>query len=104
MNSLLNCALFGNVAPVVVTQHKSLNTSKGVIRNWKLARTDPEEIKENVPSVIDVQHITVKRDNMEVKRNTLILTFNSPKIPESFENLLFEHSSFSVCSESSVLL
>ena len=52
--------LFGNVAPVVVTQHKSLNTSKGIIRNWELARNDPEEIKDNVPSIIDVQRITVK--------------------------------------------
>ena len=38
-DNLLKCVLFGNVAPVVVTQHKSLNTSKGVIRNWELART-----------------------------------------------------------------
>ena len=84
-DNLLKCVLFGNVAPVVVTQHKSLNTSKGVIRNWELARTNPEEIKENVPSIIDVQRITVKRNNMEVKTNTLILTFNSPKIPESLK-------------------
>ena len=37
-DNLLKCVLFGNVAPVVVTQHKSLNTSKGVVRNWELAR------------------------------------------------------------------
>ena len=79
-DNLLKCVLFGNVAPVVVTQHKSLNTSKGVIRNWELARTNPEEIKENVPSIIDVQRITVKINNMEVKTNTLILTFNSQKL------------------------
>ena len=84
-NNLLKYVLFGNVAPVVVTQHKSLNTSKGVIRNWELARTNPEEIKGNVPSIIDVQRITVKINNMEVKTNTLILTFNSPKIPESLK-------------------
>ena len=84
-DNLLKCVLFGNVAPVVVTQHKSLNTSKGVIRNWELARTNPEEIKDNVPSIIDVQRITIKRNNMEVKTNTLILTFNSPKITESLK-------------------
>ena len=56
--------LFGNVAPVVVTQHKSLNVSKGVIRNWELARIDPDEIKENIPSIIDVQRIVVKGNNV----------------------------------------
>ena len=77
--------LFGNVAPVVMTQHKSLNVSKSVVRNWELTRNDPDEINENIPSIIDVQQIVVKRNNMEVKTNTLILTFNSPKIPESLK-------------------
>ena len=76
-DKFLKCVLFGNVATVVVTQHKSLNISKGVIKNWKLARTDHEEIKENIPSIIDVQRITAKRNNMELKTNTLILTYNS---------------------------
>ena len=44
-DSLLKCVLFGSVALVVVTAHKSLNSSKGVVRNWELARTDPDEIK-----------------------------------------------------------
>ena len=79
--------MFGGVAPVAVTAHKSLNSSKGVVKNWELARTDPDEIKENIPSIIDVQRIVVKRNNVEVevKTNTLILTFNSPKIPESLK-------------------
>ena len=68
-----------------MTAHKSLNSSKGVVGNWEHARTDPDEIKENIPSVIDVQQIVVKRSNVEVKTNTLILTFNSPKIPESLK-------------------
>ena len=80
--NLLKCVLFGNVAPVVVTQHKSLNVSKGCFRNWELVRTDLDEIKKNIPSIIDVQRIVVKRNNVEVKTNTQILTFNSPKIPE----------------------
>ena len=48
---ILKCVLFGGIAPVAVTAHKSLNSSKGVIRNWVLARTDPEEIKENVSMI-----------------------------------------------------
>ena len=84
-DNFLICVLFGGVAPVAVTAHKSLNSSKGVVRNRELARTDPDEIKENIPSIIDVQRIVVKRNNVEVKANTLILTFNSPKIPESLK-------------------
>ena len=76
-DNLLKCVLFGNIAPVVVTPHRSLNSSKGVVRNWELARTDPDEIKENIPSIVDVQRIVVKRNNMEIKTNTLILTFNT---------------------------
>ena len=68
-----------------MTAHKSLNSSKGVIRNWELARTDPEEIKENVPMITDVQRIVVNRNNTEIKTNTLILNFNTPKIPDSLK-------------------
>ena len=48
-----------------------------------IARTDPDEIKENVPMITDVHRIVVKRNNLEVKTNTLILTFITPKIPDS---------------------
>ena len=92
--------MFGGVAPVAVTAHKSLNSSKGVVRNWGLARTDPEEIKENVPMITDVQRIVVKRNNTEIKTNTLILTFNTPKIPDSLKKILFEYSCFAVCTKS----
>ena len=61
--------------PVAVTAHKSINSSRGVVRNWDLARTDLEEIKENVPMITDVQRIIVKRNNTEIKTNTLILSF-----------------------------
>ena len=82
-DNLLKCVLFGGVALVAVTAHKSLNSSKGVVRNWELARADPEEIKENVPMSTDVQRIVVKRNNTETKTNTLILILNTPKIPDS---------------------
>ena len=74
--------LFGGVSPVAVTVHKSRNSSKGT-GNWELGRTDPEEIKENVPVITDVQRIVVKMDNTEIKTNTLILTFYTLKIPDS---------------------
>ena len=56
-DNLLKCVLYGGIAPVAVTAHKSLNSSKGVIRNWELARTASDEIKENVPMITDVHRI-----------------------------------------------
>ena len=79
-DNLLKCVLFGGIVPVAVTPHKSLNSSKGVVRNWELARTDPDEIKENVPMITDVHRIVL--NNVEIKTNTLILTFNTPQIPD----------------------
>ena len=73
-DNLLKCVLFGSVAHAAVTPHKSLDSSKGVVRNWDLARTDPDEIKENVPIITDVHRIVVKRNNLKVNTNTLILT------------------------------
>ena len=65
-----------------MTAHKSLNSSKGEIRNWDLARTEPDEIKDNVMMITDVHRIVVKRNNVEININTLILTFNTPQIPD----------------------
>ena len=62
-----------------------------------------DKIKENIPSIVDVQRIVVKRNNMEIKTNTLILTFNTHKIPESL-SLLFKHSCLPVCSKSFALV
>ena len=66
-----------------MTPYKSLNCSKGVVRNWELVRTDPDKIKYNVPIITDVQRTVVKRNNTETKANTLMLTCYTPKVPES---------------------
>ena len=76
-DKLLKCVSFGNIAPVIVTPHRSLNSSKGVIRHWELARTSPDEIKRELPNVTDVYRIVVKRNNVEMSTNTMILTFNT---------------------------
>ena len=65
--------------------------------NWELARTDPDEIKENVPIITDVHRIVVKRNNVEIKTNTLILTFNTPQIPDYLKKILSEYSRYPVC-------
>ncbi len=85
-DNLLKCVSFGNIAPVVVTPHKFLNSSKGVIRNWELARTNPEEIKQEIPIITDVHRIVVKKNNTTVDTNTLIVTFNVPKVPENIRS------------------
>ena len=53
-------------------------------------------MKKNVPMITDVHRIVVKRNNLEVKTNTLILTFNTPKIPDS----LFEYPRITICTKS----
>ena len=50
--------------------------------------------------ITDVHGIAVKRNNLEIKTNTLVLTFNSPKIPDSLQNVLFKHYCVSICTES----
>ena len=50
--------------------------------------------------ITDVQCIVVKRNNTEIKTNTLILTFNAPKIPDSLKKMLFEYSCFAVYTKS----
>ena len=50
--------------------------------NWELARTDPENIKENIPIITDVHRIIVKINNEEIKTKPLILTFNTSKISD----------------------
>ena len=52
-----------------MTQPKSLNISKGGVRNWELARTDPDQI---LVHIFNVQCIIVKINQMEDKTNTFI--------------------------------
>ena len=84
-DSLLKCVSLGGIAPVTVSPHRSLNNCKVVIRNWELANCDPEEVKRNIPNIVDIHRIVSNRDGKEIKTNTLILTFNLPKIPSSLK-------------------
>ena len=66
-DNLLKCVSLGGLAPVTVSRHRSLNTCKGVIRNWELANCDPEEVKRNIPNIVDIHRIVLKRDGKEIK-------------------------------------
>ena len=66
-----------------VTPHKSLNTSKGIVRCPALIRQSNEHILEFIEEqgVTDVRRINVHRDGVLKPTNTFVLTFNTPELP-----------------------
>jgi hypothetical protein len=71
--------------PASVVPHKTLNSSKGIIRCKDISMCTEEEILEGLvdQGVINVKRIRVKRDGALVATHTYILEFNSIKLPES---------------------
>ncbi|GBN89331.1 hypothetical protein AVEN_63607-1 [Araneus ventricosus] len=71
--------------PVNVTAHATLNSSKGVISCGELLNVPVEEICKGFQSqgITHVHRIKIKRDGHLIDTKHLILTFHSPKIPES---------------------
>ena len=61
-----------------------MNASKGVVRNRELAKCDPKEIKEEMSDqcVTDAVVIKVKRDGVEHRTNTVILSFSTSTPPK----------------------
>jgi len=70
--------------PVKVSPHRSLNSSKGVVRSRDLARCDKEEIVSGLKNqgVTDAVIISVKSGSERRITNTVILTFNTPQPPQ----------------------
>ena len=64
--------------------HRSLNSSKGVIRMRDLGDLDEEEIASELldQGVLSVRNITIKKDGNIINSNTYILTFSKPSPPE----------------------
>jgi len=83
-NELLKMSSLANV-PVAVSAHRTLNSSKGVIRSRDVARCDKQEIIDNLRSqgVTDAVVVMVKTGNSDERRitNTVILSFNKPQPP-----------------------
>ena len=73
--NLLKLSQFASV-PVAVSPHRSLNTSKGVIRYSELAAMDTEELTAELKrlQVIKIDRIMVNRNNERKPSNALILT------------------------------
>ena len=66
-----------------VTPHKSLNTSKGIVRCPALSKQSCEHILEFMgeQDVTDVRRINVHRDGVLKPTNTFVFTFDSPVLP-----------------------
>jgi hypothetical protein len=71
--------------PLKVTPHRSLNSSRGVIRCRDLRDCSEEEVLEALvhEGVTAVKHIYTKRNGTSLPTNTFILTFNKPCPPKS---------------------
>ena len=69
--------------PVKVSPHRSLNSSKGVVRSRDLASSKEEIISElKSQGVTDAVIISVKNGNERRVTNTVILSFSTPQPPQ----------------------
>ena len=82
--NLLKMKTFFNL-PVTVSEHHTLNSSNGIIRNRDLKGESEENIKEYLKDqgVIAVKRFTIKKGNSTIQTNTLLLTFNRITVPKS---------------------
>ena len=85
-DSLLKMSTFFGIK-VSVTEHKTLNSSKGVIRDRMLKDEKESEIVDYLKEqgVIGCKRFTIKKDNETIETNTLLLTFNSITVPKSLK-------------------
>ena len=70
--------------PVRVSIHKTLNSSRGVIRCRDLADMSEVEIRDELKDqgVVGVNRVTLKKEGNVIPTNTLFLTFGSPELPK----------------------
>ena len=70
--------------PVRVSIHKTLNSSRGVIRCRDLADMSEVEIRDELKDqgVVGVNRVTLKKEGKVIPTNTLFLTFGSPELPK----------------------
>ncbi|GFO24244.1 RNA-directed DNA polymerase from mobile element jockey [Plakobranchus ocellatus] len=67
--------------PVTVSPHKSLNSSKEVIRSRDLRCCSEEEMVEELSGVTHDRRIKARRGEDKIQTDTVIQTFDSPKPP-----------------------
>jgi len=83
---LLSCKKLGEYN-VSAEPHKTLNYCKGVVFSRDLIEVGDAAILEELKSqhVLDVHRITTKRDGVTVPTGSLVLTFDSPCLPQSIK-------------------
>ena len=84
-NLLKNKTFVGH--EVYIYAHKTLNSSRGVVRCKDLSYCTIEEIEENLrpQGVTAVKRVSVKRDNKTIQTNTYFFSFNSPTVPKNIK-------------------
>ena len=84
--SLLKVSTFFGLR-VSVSEHQSLNSSKGIIRDRMLKGEKEEEIVDYLreQGVTACKRFKIKKDHDTVETNTLLLTFNSINVPKSLK-------------------
>ena len=84
--NLLRTKTFFNL-PVEVSEHKTLNSSKGIIRDKALKGESDDNIRENLQEqgVTAAKRFKVKKGHDFVDTNTILLTFNSVVPPKTLK-------------------
>lgn len=84
--NLLQANKFLNT-PVKIAPHRSLNSSKGVIRCRELRDCSEQEIIDGLEdqNVVAAHKVTITKNDTKTPTNTIFLTFNSPKIPSAIQ-------------------
>jgi hypothetical protein len=84
--NLLNATSFLNI-PIKITPHRSLNSSKGVIRCRELRDCSEQEIIDGLEdqNVIAAHKVMATKENIKSPTNTIFLTFNSSKLPTAIQ-------------------
>ena len=84
--SLLKVSTFFGLR-VSVSEHQSLNSSKGIIRDRMLKGEKEDEIVDYLreQGVTACKRFKIKKDHDTVETNTLLLTFNSINVPKSLK-------------------
>lgn len=82
--NLLKLTSFFDQVKVIITLHKTLNSSKGVITCRDLEFVSDEEILENLKSqnVCDLYRFKRRVEGNLVNTYTFVITFNSPVLPD----------------------
>ena len=103
--NLLKMKKFFNLK-VTVSEHRILNTSKGIIKDRALKGESEKDICDYLKNqgVIAVKRFTIKKEFDTIETNTLLLTFNSVSVPKSVNIFLQNYICRHICTESSEVL